>query len=148
MISIEKRKKIFIKYFTEFYSMRKISRELNVSRNTVSKIINEQRINIKKHNLINEKDLSKFIDLVVEMPKRKERNTKKYKVKQLHIDIIKELVDNNKLNRTIHGESKTNLELFSDFKNEVKSEYEGENIAEISYSTFYNLVKEVKKITY
>lgn len=148
MISIDKRKKIFTKYFIEFYSIRKISKELNISRSTVSKIIDEQRINIKKHNLINEDDLSKFMDLIVHIPKRKERNVKKYKVRQLHIDIIKELVNSNELNRTIHGESKTNLELFYEFKNEVKYEYEGEDIPEISYSTFYNLVKEVKKITY
>ena len=148
MISIDKRKKIFIKYFIEFYSMREISKELNVSRSTVSKIINEQRVIIKNHDLNKREDLYKFMDLIVHIPKRKERNVKKYKVRQLHIDIIKEIVSNNEFNRTIHGESKTNLELFYEFQNEVKYEYGGEDIPEISYSTFYNLVKEVKKITY
>ncbi|MFR6018406.1 MAG: hypothetical protein ACLUG9_12720 [Paraclostridium sordellii] len=144
MIPIEKRREIYIKHFIELNSERKISKELNISRNTVSKILSEYRLALKKHNLINEDDLSKYIDLIVVKPKIKRTVVEGYKAKQYHIDIVKKLVDNNEKKRTRIGKCKTNLELFNDFKSEIV--YDEDN--QISYSTFYNLVKKVKKITY
>ena len=49
MISIEKRREIFKMYFIEFNSIRKISRELNISRSTLSKIINEYKDRFKNN---------------------------------------------------------------------------------------------------
>lgn len=141
MIPIDKRKEIYIRFFVNLNPIRKISRDLNISRDTISKIVNEQRINLKKYDLVNHNNLSELIDLVVDIPQRKKRTVQNYKVTQIHIDIIKELIEDNERNKIFGEKSKTNLELFNDFKFEVKCE----DIEPLSYSTFYKLINKIKK---
>ena len=144
MISIEQRKKIYMLYFTNSnsISIRELSKKLNISRSTLSKIIKEFRVTLEEYNLLNEDDLSQYIDLVVVEPKRKKRNVKKYIVTPQHINLIKQLVDDNEKDRIRRGKAKTILELFYDFEKERKS------LKSISRNTFYNIVREIKKETY
>lgn len=74
MISIEHRKEIYSMYFIKLHSMRKISKELRISRNAVSKIINEYRLTLEELKLLDKDDLSEYIDLVVKKPTRKKKN--------------------------------------------------------------------------
>lgn len=140
MISIEKRKEIYIRYFLKFHSMRRISSELKISRSTISKIINEYRITLQNHCLINEDDLSKFIDLVVVQPQRKKRIVNRYKVTQEHIDNIKKLVYENERNRTLGRKAKTISKLLDEFQDKF---YNSDRV--FSHNTFYAIVKDIKK---
>ncbi|SCK02037.1 Uncharacterised protein [uncultured Clostridium sp.] len=140
MISIEQRKEVYIRYFVNFNSIRKISRDLNMSRSTISKITDSYREALKDLNLLDEQDLSMYIDKIVIQPERKKRVVKPYKVTQEHINIIKLLVTTNEKDRTRTKKAKTTLELFNIFREELS-----ENLCSISHNTFYNLVKDIKK---
>ena len=140
MISIEQRKEVYIRYFVNFNSIRKISRDLNKSRSTISKITDSYREALKDLNLLDEQDLSMYIDKIVIQPERKKRVVKPYKVTQEHINIIKLLVTTNEKDRTRTKKAKTTLELFNIFREELS-----ENLCSISHNTFYNLVKDIKK---
>lgn len=140
MISFEQRKEIYVRYFIKFHSMRSISRELDISRSTISKIIYEYRMTLKNSDLINEDDLSKFIDLVVAQPQRKKRIVNRYKVTQEHIDNIKKLVYENERNRTLGRKAKKTSDLLDEFRSKFYN-----NHYVFSHNTFYNLVRDIKK---
>ena len=140
MISIETRKEIYIRYFLKFHSIRKISRELEVSRSTISKIIDEYRVALKNLGLTEEDDLYEFIDLVVVKPKRKKRIVNRYKVTQEHIDNIKKLVYENEKSRTLGRKTKTTLELLEEFQDRFCN-----SNRIFSHNTFYNIVRDIKK---
>lgn len=140
MISIETRKEIYIRYFLKLHSIRKISRELEVSRSTISKIINEYRVALKNLGLTEEADLYEFIDLVVVKPQRKKRIVNRYKVTQEHIDNIKKLVYENEKSRTLGRKTKTTLELLEEFQDRFCN-----SNRIFSHNTFYNIVRDIKK---
>lgn len=142
MISLETRKEIFIRYFIKYNKIRLISRELGISRNTVTKVIHNIQIKIKELKLENEKNLIPFIDIIVIQPQRAKRIVSRYKVKNYHVNLIKVLVIENERQRVLNNNNvKTNFDLYCDFlkKNNEFREYV------FSYATFYNVVREIKK---
>lgn len=140
MISIEKRKEIFNMYFIEFNPVRKISRELNISRSTLSKIIDEYKDRLKELDLLEEDNLSKHIDLVVIEPKRKKRNVERYKITQEHINILEELILYNEKIKTRHKNPKKISKLPDDFYTELKNK----GLDPIAISTYYKLTRDIK----
>ena len=140
MISIEKRREIFKMYFIEFNSVRKISRELNISRSTLSKIINEYKDRLKELNLLEEDNLSIHIDLIVLEPKQKISYRKRLIVSQEHIDILEELIKYNEKVRSRYKNPKEFSNLPDDFYTEIKKR----KLKTITHSTYYKLAREIK----
>lgn len=142
MISLDNRREIFIRYFVKYHKIRYISRELGISRNTVNKIIMDFQIRIKELNLQDELDLLPFIDSIVLQPKHAVRVVSKYKVKEYHMELIRELVIQNERQRTLnHKYAKNSLQLYEDFLRR-NAEFR-EDV--FSYYTFYNIVRDIKK---
>lgn len=141
MISIDKRKEIFTRYFVKFHSIRGISRDFDISRGTVSTIINACKLKIAELKLQDELVLSDFIDLIVIQPIHKPRIVNRYKVTEKHIDIIKQLIIENekKRTRTVIPPKKV-FDLYLDFKDEIHDRIE----EPISFVTFYKLAREIK----
>ncbi len=148
MISLEKRKEIFNMYFIEFHSIRKISSELNISRSTVTKIINDCKDRLKELDLLEEDNLSKHINSIVIKPKMKRIIAERYKVKQEHIDILEELIQSNEKIRTRRKDPKEWSNLPDDFYTKIEDlEKFKDNDSEettISISTYYKLAREIK----
>ncbi len=142
MIAIDKRKEIFIRYFVKYHKVRLISRELCISRNTVTKIIDDMRVKINELDLQNESNLLPYIDSIVIQPNRTKRVVSKYKVKDYHLKIIKKLVIENERTRVISPTYKKNhLQLYQEFL-KINNEYR-EDV--FSYYTFYNVARQIKK---
>ncbi len=131
MLSIEKRKEIFIRHFLKLNSGRKISTDLNISRSTVNKVIKDCKLSIEKLKLNNSNNLHEFIDSIVVQPKRKKRDVSRYIVTQEHIDKIRILVNKN----FTPMKRKTVYQLYKEF----------DDRGDFSYSTFSKLVTEIKK---
>lgn len=144
MISIDNRRKIFIRHLINFETIRGISKELDISRSTISKIIISFRLRITELNLLDEPDLKPFIDSIVIEPKRKLRIVPRYKVTAEHDVIIEKLIKINDEKRTRYGKTNTKniQDLYADFLNEISEPIEDA----ISLNTFYNLVRKLKKI--
>lgn len=140
MISLEKRKEVFNMYFIEFHSIRKISSELNISRGTVTKIINDCKERLEELNLLEEDNLSKHINSIVIKPKMKRIIAEGYKVKQEHIDILEELIKYNEEVRVKYKNPKEFSNLPDDFYTKIKDE----GLDPISLSTYYKLAREIK----
>lgn len=140
MISLDKRKEIFNMYFIELHPIRKISRELNISRSTVTKIINGCKDRLEELNLLEEDDLSKHIDSIVIKPKIERRIVERYTVKQEHIDILEELIQSNEKIRTRRKDPKEWSNLPDDFYTKIKDE----GLSSFPLSTYYKLAREIK----
>lgn len=145
MISLEERNEIFVRRFIKAQKYRRIARDLDLNRGTVTKACDEITKKIKEMNLDKEVDLSKYIDkLVVEpKPKRKVRV-----VRPITKSIIKNLVRDNEVRRTRGlGDVKNLRELYEGFRNQTKHNDKGENIlgTGITYNRFYKLVREIKE---
>jgi len=116
VISIEKRKGVFQRYFIDFQSQKTICTELDLSKGSVTKLIKEYRERIAELGL-KESDLSSHVDEIVKEPIRKKRELKRYLVTDKVEKIIKGLVISNEKNRTLYGRSgaKSILGLYVDF---------------------------------
>ena len=145
LISLEERNEIFVRRFIKAQKYRRIARDLDLNRGTVTKACDEITKKIKEMNLDKEVDLSKYIDkLVVEpKPKRKVRV-----VRPITKSIIKNLVRDNEVRRTRGlGDVKKLVELYEEFRKQTKYDDNGENIlgTDITYNRFYKLVRKIKE---
>ena len=145
MISLEERKEIFIRRFIRTQTYRRIARDLDLNRSTVTKACNEIAKKIKEMDLDKEVDLSKYMDKLVVEPKLKR---KVRVVRHITKSIIKNLVRDNEVRRTRGlGGVKNLRELYEEFRNQTKYNDKGENIlgTDITYNRFYKLVREIKE---
>jgi hypothetical protein len=122
VISIEKRKGVFQRYFIDFQSQKTICTELDLSKGSVTKLIKEFRERIAELGLLLEPDLSIHIHEIVKEPIRKKRELKRYLVTDKVEKIIKGLVISNERNRILYGRAgaKSILGLYEDFKKYIE----------------------------
>ena len=142
MISIDNRKEIFTEFFINLHSIRNISAELKINRDTVNKTIKACRQKIVELNLQNKPDLSEFIDSIVIQPIRKPRIVGRYKVTEDYIEITKQIVIENEKTRTcdMNIKHKNVYELYQYFLNKINTKKEDA----FSFVTFSNLVRKIK----
>lgn len=142
MIPLDKKRDVFIHWFIKRYNKREISRNLNISRGTVDKIIEECQQRIGELNLPLEADLLSHINEIV-VASEIQRKRKPYKLNVETISFIEEMVVyNEKLVRMDSEDSKNTKELFEYFRKQKK---EKPNLmTDFSIDYFYKLVREVK----
>jgi len=133
MISLEKRKEVFRKYFIEFEHQSGICSDLQLSRGSVTKIIKEFRERIKELGLTDEQDLQGHIDEIVIAAKRKKRNYKRLRVTDIHVNLAKDLFMTYEKDRTILGGTESILKLYDNFDDKLSSYIE--SVIEIDYYT-------------
>lgn len=104
MISLDKRKEVFRKYFLNYNTQDQICRDLSISKGSVTKIIKEYRGKILELGLTKEEDLSVHIDKIITIPIRKKRQYPRLVVTDKHEKIIKKIVITNEKNRTRIGQ--------------------------------------------
>lgn len=119
MISLEKRKEVFRKYFMEFEHQSGICSDLQLSRGSVTKIIKEFRERIKELGLTDVQDLQDHIDEIVLDAKRKKRKYKRLRVTDIHVNLVKELFETYEKNRTMLGSSESILKLYETFDDKL-----------------------------
>lgn len=119
MISLEKRKEVFRKYFMEFEHQSGICSDLQLSRGSVTKIIKEFRERIKELGLTEEQYLQDHIDEIVLDAKRKKRKYKRLRVTDIHVNLVKELFETYEKNRTMLGSSESILKLYEIFDDKL-----------------------------
>ncbi len=131
MISLEKRKEVFRKYFMEFEHQGGICSDLQLSRGSVTKIIKEFRERIKELGLTDVQDLQDHIDEIVLDAKRKKRKYKRLRVTDIHVNLVKELFETYEKNRTMLGSSESILKLYETFDDKLSLYIE--SISEIDF---------------
>ncbi|MCM3478952.1 hypothetical protein [Caldibacillus thermoamylovorans] len=142
MISLNKKRDVFILWFIKRHTKREVSRVLNISRGSVDKIINECQQRINELNLRFEADLLSYIDEIVVAPSM-QRKRKPYKLNEETISFIKELVINNeKLTRIDSEDAMSTKELFEFFRKQKKEK--PNLITDFSLDNFYKQVKKIK----
>lgn len=144
MISIENRKEIFIRHFIKLESFNSISKSLNIHRNTVSSICDLQLKKIRELGLCySNVNLYEYIDKIVPDLKKRRR-----KVNPATKMLIKSLYLKNENNHIFKISKKKNLtELYNDVFKKINSVPNSKNKnynTDISYSCFYNVIKEIK----
>ncbi|NEY18573.1 sigma-70 family RNA polymerase sigma factor [Bacillus ginsengihumi] len=142
MISLDKKRDVFILWFIKRHTKREISRLINMSRGTVDKIIKECQQRIRELNVSFEADLLSHIDEIVVAPSI-ERKRKPYKLNAETISFIKELVINNEKLISIDSEDgKSTKEIFEYFQKQKKEK--PNLITDFSLDYFYKKVREIK----
>jgi len=106
MLRLDQKADILMKYFREGKSQRKISEELNISRTTVKKYVNEfESKNKELEKLKNEnEDREKILRLIEEMtekPKYDTSSRKKVKLTEEVRKIIGDLIKKNERNKEL-----------------------------------------------
>lgn len=147
MISIDIRKKIFIKRFMHFESYRHISEELNIHRTTVTRICSSYQKKIKELNLDDDdSNLLEYIGKIVILPKYNTQR-RRYKVNSVTKEFIKSLVKTNERRKVLKSKDrKSILQLFNYFRETINNSKNEHDLHTdyISYSCFYNIIREVK----
>lgn len=142
MIELDQKAEILMQYFRENKSQRAISRDIKISRDTVSKYIkefeskNEQLIDLAGNE---EKNRSKILLLIEEMASKPKYDTSNRNKTKLTDDVIKsisELIDLNDKNRAL-GRSKQLMKKIDIHEKLVEMGFD------ISYSTVCNYIKEI-----
>lgn len=104
MISLDKRKEVFQKYFLNYNTQDQICRDLSICKGSVTKIVKEFRERISELGLTKEEDLTVHVDEIVTVPIRKKRQYPRLVVTDKHEKIIKKIVITNEKNRTRIGQ--------------------------------------------
>ncbi|MDA2671282.1 hypothetical protein PDQ76_20975 [Bacillus cereus] len=142
MIPLDKKRDVFIHWFIKRYKKRQISRNLNISRGTVDKIIVECQQRIVELNLPLEANLLSNIEEIVVAPQI-QRKRKPYKLNEETLSFIKELVINNeKLIRISSEDAQSTRELFEYFQKQKKEK--PDLIIDFSLDYFYKKVRKIK----
>lgn len=141
MIKLDQKAEILMQYFRENKSQRAISRDMKISRDTVSKYIKEfESKNERLNSLVSDEDKnrSEILLLIEEMaskPKYDTSNRNKTKLTDDVINSINELIVLNEKNRAL-GRSKQLMKKIDIHEKLVKMGFD------ISYSTVCNYIKE------
>jgi transposase/transposase-like protein len=140
MLRLDQKADILMKYFREGKSQRKISEELNISRTTVKKYVNEfESKNKELEKLKNEnEDREKILRLIEEMtekPKYDTSSRKKVKLTEEVRKIIGDLIKKNEKNKEL-GIRKQLMKKVDIYEHLNEEGYE------IGYTTVCNYIKE------
>ncbi|WBX81510.1 hypothetical protein PD280_07365 [Virgibacillus salarius] len=143
MITLKIKKEIFTLWFIKRYKKREISRNLNISRGTVDKVIKECQHRIRALNLPFNTDLLSHIDDIV-IASSINRKRKPYKLTSETLSVIEEMViHNEKLVSVASEDAKNTKELFEYFQKKQKKE-KPNLVTDFSIDYFYKLVREIK----
>ncbi|TWH82567.1 sigma factor-like helix-turn-helix DNA-binding protein [Sedimentibacter saalensis] len=143
MITIKTKQAIFELYFISGYSQRKISSTLNISRNTVHKIIQECKQKIFELDFIEEADLMNHISKIIVAPTLN-RKRKPYKIDEYTLQYIKKIIIKNEQSRYGSSKATSIKELYEEYLNQDDSLIK----TNISMDSFYKYAKKFKEEYY
>jgi len=137
VVKLKIKQKMILKYYLDGKSLRRISKEIGVSRKTVTKYIKEYEKELSKLNKVDKTECPEIIESICSAPKYKAENRSKRKITDEIIITVKKYLEKNKKKR-MSGQRKQQLKKIDIF------EILQDSGVDIGYTSICNLINSLE----